>query len=163
MNQYEQPLQQGGSGEEAGGAAPRSGRSRLSMRMSLGRMSGRMSLGGLSGLSNLTSGETTFGRAMSGLSALSIDWENMEDFDINVDHSEGINNDIVNAQQQQQQQQQQPQSQQQKGEDSASNMHRVPSYEVHGPGVGRVARRSSLRKNIPVSGSGNNMNVSFNM
>ena len=66
-NQYEQPLQQDGSGEEAGGAAPRAGRSRLSMRMSLGRMSGRMSLGGLSGLSNLTSGETTFGRAMSGL------------------------------------------------------------------------------------------------
>eukprot|EP00543_Licmophora_paradoxa_P006202 CAMPEP_0202445184 /NCGR_PEP_ID=MMETSP1360-20130828/4057_1 /ASSEMBLY_ACC=CAM_ASM_000848 /TAXON_ID=515479 /ORGANISM="Licmophora paradoxa, Strain CCMP2313" /LENGTH=665 /DNA_ID=CAMNT_0049061367 /DNA_START=27 /DNA_END=2024 /DNA_ORIENTATION=- len=36
--------------------------------------------------------ETTFGRAMSGLSALSIDWENMEDFDINVDHSAHINN-----------------------------------------------------------------------
>ena len=157
-NQYEQPLQQDGSGEEAGGAAPRAGRSRLSMRMSLGRMSGRMSLGGLSGLSNLTSGETTFGRAMSGLSALSIDWENMEDFDINVDHSEGINNDIVNAQQQQQQQQQDgEQSPQQKGEDMG--------YEAHGPGVGsRVGRRSSLRKNIPVNGGvANNMNVSFNM
>jgi hypothetical protein len=38
--------------------------------------------------------EATFGRAMSGLSALSIDWENMEDFDINVDHSEHINNGI---------------------------------------------------------------------
>jgi hypothetical protein len=36
--------------------------------------------------------ETTFGRAMSGLSALSIDWENMEDFDVNVDHSAHINN-----------------------------------------------------------------------
>lgn len=36
--------------------------------------------------------EATFGRAMSGLSALSIDWENMEDFDINVDHSAHINN-----------------------------------------------------------------------
>lgn len=153
LNQYEQPLQQEGSGEEAG-AAPRSGRSRLSMRMSLGRMSGRMSLGGLSGLSNLTSGETTFGRAMSGLSALSIDWENMDDFDINVDHSEGINNDIVNAQQQQPQQ---------KGEDNANSMNREPSYddEAAGPGVGRVARRSSLRKNIvPVNP---NMNVSFNM
>ena len=149
MNQYEQPLHQGG-GEEAG-AAPRAGKSRLSMRMSLGRMSGRMSLGGLSGLSNLTSGETTFGRAMSGLSALSIDWENMEDFDINVDHSEGINNDIVNAQQQQQQQQQ-------NGEPSYD-------YEAAGPDTGsgpRVARRSSLRKNIPVNPSAN-MNVSFNM
>lgn len=36
--------------------------------------------------------ETTFTRAMSGLSALSIDWENMDDFDINVDHSAHINN-----------------------------------------------------------------------
>ena len=31
------------------------------------------------------------GRTMSGLSALSIDWENMEDFDVNVDHSSHIN------------------------------------------------------------------------
>lgn len=61
---------------------------------SSGRMSMRMSLGGLLGRHSLTS-NTTFGRAMSGLSALSIDWENMDDFDINVDHSEGINNDIV--------------------------------------------------------------------
>ena len=46
------------------------------LRMSL---SGRMS-------------EVSYGRAMSGLSALSIDWENMEDFDINVDHSAHVNN-----------------------------------------------------------------------
>jgi hypothetical protein len=39
---------------------------------------------------SLTS-ETTFGRAMSGLSALSIDWENLEDFDLDVDHSDHIN------------------------------------------------------------------------
>lgn len=45
---------------------------------------------GLRGMS-LTS-ETTFGRAMSGLSALSIDWENLEDFDVEVDHSAHINN-----------------------------------------------------------------------
>ncbi len=38
--------------------------------------------------------ETTFGRAMSGLSALSIDWENMEDFDITVDHSSHIDNTL---------------------------------------------------------------------
>eukprot|EP00934_Nitzschia_sp_Nitz4_P004485 Nitzschia sp. Nitz4//scaffold48_size128905//92738//94864//NITZ4_003612-RA/size128905-augustus-gene-0.11-mRNA-1//1//CDS//3329553018//4475//frame0 len=37
-------------------------------------------------------GDQSYGRAMSGLSALSIDWENMEDFDINVDHSAHINN-----------------------------------------------------------------------
>lgn len=36
--------------------------------------------------------EATFGRAMSGLSALSIDWENLEDFDLEVDHSAHINN-----------------------------------------------------------------------
>jgi hypothetical protein len=45
---------------------------------------------GLRGMS-LTS-ETTFGRAMSGLSALSIDWENLDDFDLEVDHSAHINN-----------------------------------------------------------------------
>lgn len=38
--------------------------------------------------------ETTFGRALSGLSALSIDWENMDDFDIDVDHSAHVNNDL---------------------------------------------------------------------
>jgi hypothetical protein len=37
--------------------------------------------------------EATFGRAMSGLSALSIDWENLDDFDVNVDHSAHINNE----------------------------------------------------------------------
>jgi hypothetical protein len=38
----------------------------------------------------------SYGRAMSGLSALSIDWENMEDFDVNVDHSAHINNATMN-------------------------------------------------------------------
>jgi len=38
--------------------------------------------------------EVSYGRAMSGLSALSIDWENLEDFDVNVDHSEHINNNL---------------------------------------------------------------------
>merc|ERR1719163_1824643 len=38
--------------------------------------------------------ERSYGRAMSGLSALSIDWENMEDFDLNVDHSAHINNGL---------------------------------------------------------------------
>mmetsp|Transcript_27775 Transcript_27775/g.59386 ORF Transcript_27775/g.59386 Transcript_27775/m.59386 type:complete len:682 (+) Transcript_27775:255-2300(+) len=38
--------------------------------------------------------EVSYGRGMSTLSALSIDWENMDDFDVNVDHSEHINNSI---------------------------------------------------------------------
>jgi hypothetical protein len=51
------------------------------------RQSFRQSIRGMS----ITS-ETTFGRAMSGLSALSIDWENLDDFDVEVDHSAHINN-----------------------------------------------------------------------
>jgi len=48
---------------------------------------------GNSGLRNMSmTSETTFGRAMSGLSALSIDWENLDDFDVDVDHSAHINN-----------------------------------------------------------------------
>jgi hypothetical protein len=50
---------------------------------------------GLRGMS-ITS-ETTFGRAMSGLSALSIDWENLDDFDLDVDHSAHINNQAGGA------------------------------------------------------------------
>jgi hypothetical protein len=53
-----------------------------------------ISFGGNMRQMSITS-ETTFGRAMSGLSALSIDWENMDDFDINVDHSAHINSDGV--------------------------------------------------------------------
>jgi len=45
------------------------------------------------GLRNMSlASDATFGRAMSGLSALSIDWENLEDFDVEVDHSAHINN-----------------------------------------------------------------------
>ena len=44
--------------------------------------------GSLRGMS--VTSETTFGRAMSGLSALSIDWENLDDFDLDVDHSAGV-------------------------------------------------------------------------
>lgn len=43
----------------------------------------------------MSMGEASYGRAMSGLSALSIDWENMDDFDINVDHSAHINNNSM--------------------------------------------------------------------
>ena len=49
-----------------------------------------ISYGGLRSMS--INSETTFGRAMSGLSALSIDWENLEDFDLEVDHSAHITN-----------------------------------------------------------------------
>jgi hypothetical protein len=48
-----------------------------------------LSFGGVLKRMSLTS-EANFGRAMSGLSALSIDWENMEDFDVTVDHSAHI-------------------------------------------------------------------------
>jgi hypothetical protein len=51
--------------------------------------------GSLRGMS-ITS-ETTFGRAMSGLSALSIDWENLDDFDLEVDHSAHIGNASASA------------------------------------------------------------------
>lgn len=64
-----------------------------------GRRSSRnpsiISFGGVRGMS--VSSEATFGRAMSGLSALSIDWENLEDFDVNVDHSAHINNSNIGA------------------------------------------------------------------
>jgi hypothetical protein len=43
---------------------------------------------------SFTSEAQSFGRAMSGLSALSIDWENMDDFDVNVDHSSHIDGHI---------------------------------------------------------------------
>lgn len=36
----------------------------------------------------------SIGRAMSGMSALSIDWENIPDFDVTVDHSAHINNNM---------------------------------------------------------------------
>ena len=93
---YQQPIQDA-QGEPGGGG----GGGRRQVRMSL-RMSG-LAGGGLSALGrhmSMTS-ETTFGRAMSGLSALSIDWENMEDFDVNVDHSAGINNDVIQRQKEQ--------------------------------------------------------------
>lgn len=56
------------------------------------RNSSILSYGNTYGRRMSVNSEATFGRAMSGLSALSIDWENMEDFDVNVDHSAHINN-----------------------------------------------------------------------
>lgn len=86
---YQMPIHDGNAN---GNALNRRGRpSRSSI--------GRMSFGGLLGGAGRLFSETTFGRSMSGLSALSIDWENMDDFDVTVDHSAGINNDIIQQQQ----------------------------------------------------------------
>jgi len=63
------------------------------MDVTVSRNPSIISFGGNMRHMSLTStSEATFGRAMSGLSALSIDWENMEDFDVNVDHSAHIVN-----------------------------------------------------------------------
>jgi len=48
------------------------------------RRSGRMSR------HSFTMNRGSFSRTMSGLSNISIDWDNMEDFDVNVDHSAGV-------------------------------------------------------------------------
>lgn len=166
---YQQPIQDApapsGSDGGNGGMPMRGARARSSMRMSLG---GRMSIGGLGGLGrqfSLTS-ETTFGRAMSGLSALSIDWENMDDFDVNVDHSAGINNDVINAQAEGQQNGQgnpNPAAEGQGSEDNGTSQYGQGQPQMNGGG--RVARRSSMRKNIPMNPNANQAayNVSFNM
>ncbi|CAB9509561.1 expressed unknown protein [Seminavis robusta] len=81
-----------GGAEDEMGMPP--SRAEMPMRGGDGRRASRnpsiISFGGVRGMS--VSSEATFGRAMSGLSALSIDWENLEDFDVNVDHSAHINN-----------------------------------------------------------------------
>lgn len=119
--------------------------------------------------------ENTFGRAMSGLSALSIDWENMDDFDVNVDHSAHINNGGNNS----------PVNPRGKREDNNSL---EPTYHASGDGRPDGAtniqaiesnfmysvsqqvrpratrRRSSLKKNIPVDPNDTqNMQVSFQL
>lgn len=144
---YQQPIQDAAALSGEGGDGGGRQRRRASMRMSIG------GLGGLGRNFSLTS-NTTFGRAMSGLSALSIDWENMDDFDINIDHSAGINNDIIDGQQQQAQPKddQQPQLQGD-GSPGVGDGEQGPS---RGP---KVARRSSLCNPIQ-NGS---LNVSFNM
>lgn len=145
--------QDGAPGGRGGDDANKGGAGAMRRQRQSMSLNGRMSIGGLGGLDrrhmSLTS-ETTFGRAMSGLSALSIDWENMDDFDVNVDHSAGINNDIINGQRQQGQAISNP------GSESSG----LSSGQHSG---GQVVRRSSLRKNLPVNPNGNMFNVSFNM
>lgn len=104
---------------------------------------GRMSFGGLLGGAGRLFSETTFGRSMSGLSALSIDWENMDDFDVTVDHSAGINNDII--------------QQQQKAEESTT----PEGIDVSQENGGRMTRRSSMRKNPELSNAVPVHNVTF--
>mmetsp|Transcript_41072 Transcript_41072/g.98995 ORF Transcript_41072/g.98995 Transcript_41072/m.98995 type:complete len:673 (-) Transcript_41072:28-2046(-) len=79
--------------------------------------------------------ERSYGRAMSGLSALSIDWENMEDFDVNVDHSAHINNNL-------------PSNNDPLG---GNDMMMGPPI---GGGGGRVGRRSSLRQSFMIGAGG---------
>jgi hypothetical protein len=86
--------------------------------------------------------EASYGRAMSGLSALSIDWENMDDFDINVDHSAHINNGMN------------PPSQ------MGGNDGLLDPKPIGGGGGGN-RRRSSLRQPFVVGGSDNDAHVSF--
>jgi hypothetical protein len=94
---------------------------------------------GLRGMS-FTSERASFGRAMSGLSALSIDWENMEDFDVNVDHSAHINNGNPNSQ---------------------SPNNRLPESVNGGPTGGNPStRRSSLRRSF-VANNNEDAHVSF--
>ena len=52
-------------------------------RYNNGRRSNRFSF-------SMRNSEVSFGRSMSGLSSLLLDWDNMEDFDVNVDHSANI-------------------------------------------------------------------------
>jgi hypothetical protein len=96
---------------------------------------GRMSFGGLLGGAGRLFSETTFGRSMSGLSALSIDWENIDGFDVSVDHSAGINNDII--------------QQQQKAEERPAP---EDTNDVSQENEGRVTRRRSSMRNPESSG-----------
>ena len=54
------------------------------------RRSGRVSRTGNRMSFTMRGSEASVGRTMSGLSSISIDWDNMEDFDVNVDHSAGV-------------------------------------------------------------------------
>jgi len=86
--------------------------------------------------------EVSYGRAMSGLSALSIDWENMDDFDVNVDHSEHINNSI--------------------GAAAAAAVAATGAMGRGNRGT-RVASRSSMRHPSIQSGTDNDAHVQFRL
>jgi hypothetical protein len=131
----------------------------VSSRRERTRPSFRMSFGGPGGLGRFSmASETTFGRAMSGLSALSIDWENMDDFDVTVDHSEGINNDVIQSQQQLQE----GQMNQARGYQEDELRDGVDSKLIRvAHHFSAIDRRSSLRKSTPVMPNGGTAHVSF--
>jgi hypothetical protein len=89
QQQFQQPQQQtyrgGGGGRSTSILSIGGGGLSMGLRGSIGRASN-------SGRRSGRNSEATFGRAMSGLSALSIDWENLEDFDLDVDLSAHIQN-----------------------------------------------------------------------
>jgi hypothetical protein len=92
--------------------------------------------------------EVSYGRAMSGLSALSIDWENMEDFDISVDHSAHVDNSNNNA----------------LGEAAAAAASAMGSFDMDPKPIGSAgARRSSMRQPLMhgVPGVDGDAHVSF--
>jgi hypothetical protein len=90
---------------------------------------------------SFTSEAASFGRAMSGLSALSIDWENMDDFDINVDHSSHINSN---------------------GAGGTSTNDGIPSTVNAAPLMGAAGRRrSSLRRSFVANPDQGDAHVSF--
>lgn len=90
---------------------------------------------------SFTSEAQSFGRAMSGLSALSIDWENMDDFDINVDHSSHIDGNAAGG---------------------ASPNDGIPSTVNGAPLMGAAGRRrSSLRRSFVANPDQGDPHVSF--
>jgi hypothetical protein len=94
--------------------------------------------------------EVSYGRAMSGLSALSIDWENMDDFDINVDHSEHINNGMGGHQMGQ----------------AAVAVGAMGGYDLEPKQIGGSGgRRSSMRQHLMLGGPGaeSDSHVSFKL
>ena len=164
---YQVPIQDNSPNGE--GCANGDGKSGIPQLQQRGRQSiPRLSFSGIGGPGRLFSlggfSETTFARSMSGLSALSIDWENMDDFDINIDHSAGINNDIISRQQQQGLS---AQGQHGQGNVNQSEQNGTDGDQNDGGYGHRAERRSSMRCNIPAShgGSAHNVahNVSFNM
>mmetsp|Transcript_15976 Transcript_15976/g.27878 ORF Transcript_15976/g.27878 Transcript_15976/m.27878 type:complete len:686 (-) Transcript_15976:200-2257(-) len=138
------PLAAGvGGGDMRGGNPLRSSRrERNPSIVSFGNLGNlRMSLTG-------RMSEVSYGRAMSGLSALSIDWENMDDFDINVDHSAHINNNGNSAM----------------GAAAAAAASAMGSFDLDPKPMGAGARRSSMRQPLMSGGSAeSDAHVSFKL
>ena len=171
----------GGQGEAAAGnqfdgAPVPSQRERRFSQFSLGS-------GGLAGVRGRHSflSETTFDRSNSGISALSrsnsglsalskIDWDDMSGFDVNVDYSAGIKDDIIAEQTEPQQEQPQDKAgpmdggeQQPQAEGGIISENDGPHGHAQQPSGGRMVKRSSLRRSILGNPNSKIFNVSFNM